>query len=353
MSNRQLIGIIGGLGNEAMVDLAGKIGRVPGHERHSYIFFGNSRLALKPHEVDKKWGPQDEPELRRWDTARHTARVMHYLGCGVVGLACNSAHEVFRSVMDRVPVTFVDMIRETAASMQDETGKVLVMGVSSLVESGLYQTALAEQGVSATSPSAANRQKTMSAIYDPEFGIKTAKITSRAEELLCEVIREEHERQGCTRVVLGCTELPLALTEESCARFRQEGMIPDAVSVVDASAVLARCLVEAESTPSREASPAGIIPRMYTDWFPPALFLVDTLDELIRIQEEVFRLTARFLSDRGKSITGSYMHLPTLFIVGDVPGIEERLVPLPQHRIDGSLDEALPRILEDHFNSMK
>ena len=220
-SRKNVIGVVGGLGNEAMVDLATKMSVVPGHENNDYVFYGNSRLAYKPAEVGFDWLPTDIPERRKLATAVYTSRILQFLGCGVLGLACNSAHPLFREIIADIPVRFVDMIHETACCLKDESGKVLILGVSSLVESGLYQDALAENRVACVSPSPVNQKKIMSAIYDSSFGIKTAKITAQAESLLCEVLMDEYEKQGCRRVVLGCTELPLALTVESCGRFKK------------------------------------------------------------------------------------------------------------------------------------
>lgn len=349
-SSENIIGVIGGLGNEAMVDLARKMQLVQGADENSYVFYGNSRLAYKPHEVGQQWNPGDGPELRRRATAEHTARMMQLFGCGTVGLACNSAHELFREVMSGVPLTFVDMIYETARSLDGLGMKVLVLGVDSLVNSGLYHRALGQYGVEAVSPSSANMVKVMSAIYDTGFGIKTAKITPESENLLCEVISEECERQGCGAVVLGCTELPLALTPESCARFKAQGSIPGELTVVDASAVLAQVLVNAEGKSVTFESP-DMTPQEHVDWFAPAAFKLDTLDGLAAVQEEIFRMSIDYLAESGRRIEGSYMHLPTLFAVGEVPGFSDKAAGIGVNVFDARSDlgAVLPDMFAKHF----
>ncbi len=350
--HNNIYGVIGGLGNEAMVDLARKIINIPGHERNSYILYGNSRLAYKPEEVEHEWLPTDEPELRKKATAIHTARIMQFLGCGTVGLACNSAHDLFRDVMSDVPVKFVDMIYETARSVQGVTGKVLVLGVTSLVDSGLYQTALEKYGVTAVKSSVENQKKVMTAIYDSEIGIKTAKVTPEAESLLCEVLRDECDRQGCQHVVLGCTELPLALTKESCIRFKKAGLIPDTLKIVDASSVLAGALVNTDSP----SSSLNCSPQLYcaerTDWFPPVAFHVENLEEFVSIQTRIFQLTVSYLEKKGKTLAGSYMHVPTLFAVGDIPDISHKFNALTENilTVDEDWEKQLVEVLEKHFN---
>ncbi|WP_415715058.1 aspartate/glutamate racemase family protein [Maridesulfovibrio sp.] len=354
VSTENVIGVIGGLGNEAMVDLAKKIQSVPGYAQNYYVFYGNSRLAYKPHEVGQPWKPEDEPELRKKATAEHSARIMYFLGCGTVGLACNSAHELFREVMPALPLTFVDMIYETAQSLSGIGTKVLVLGVDSLVNSGLYHRALNQYGVQAVSPSAQNMVKVMSSIYDTGFGIKTAKITPEAEKMLCEVITDECERQGCRAVVLGCTELPLALTAESCACFKRDSLIPHDVKIVDASAVLAGSLVESACAGRLPESDLDFSPTVNTDWFPPAVFILDTLEELVEVQSEIIRLTVKHLDEKGTRLKGSYMHLPTLFAVGNPPGFFSRAKALSGY-VSGMHENwrcSLADILEENFSSM-
>lgn len=348
------MGVIGGLGNEAMVDLALKINSLPNSKKHSFIFYGNSRLAYKPRELNRTWGPTDKPELRRYATAVHTVRIMQYLGCHAIGLACNSAHKLFREIMSDIPVAFIDMLHETAHSMKNNTGTVLILGVTDLIESGLYQDALQACDIATTKPSRENQDKIMAAIYDSQFGIKTARITSRAESLICEVIRDEYRKQGCRKVVLGCTELPLALNNESCKRFKQRGMLPVEIEVIDPSSELARTLVHYSG--KRQLIP--VCPEdcktRHTDWFTPAAFIIEDIMELVTIQKSIFTFTSRFLEKKNRSITGSYMHLPTLYTAGNVTDIKTKLsfLKIKIYKHDPTLEQQLQSVFQRHFASM-
>lgn len=355
-SESSTIGIIGGLGNEAMVDLALKIDDLPNSKNHSYIFYGNSRLAYKPTELHQVNFPTDEAELRRHDTAVYTIKIMQYLGCNAIGLACNSAHKLFRKIMSDSPVTFIDMLHETARSMKNTPGTVLILGVTDLVESGLYQDALKTRDISTTRPSGENQGKIMAAIYDPQFGIKTAKITSKAESLLCEVISDEYKKQGCRKIVLGCTELPLALNIESCKRFKRHGMLPDDIDIIDASSVLAHALVQYSGKDQPANGHFQGCKTPYTDWFSPAAFRVKNLEELTVIQQNIFTFTSRFLNNRNQSITGSYMHLPTLYAVGNsTEDINTKLsfLKIRYYKHDATLEQQLQDVLEQYFSSME
>lgn len=347
------IGVIGGLGNEAMVDLVNKIATLPLAPECEYIVFGNSRMAYRPEEVGQHFSTDHPTELRRYDTALYTLQLMQHLGVNTVGLACNSAHELFRDLLPETSLNFVDMIHQTARTLEGSRDTILVMGVTSLVESGLYQNALAKQGVTSTRCSDENQRKTMEAIYSPSFGIKTAQITPEAEQLLCEVITKEHNKQGIHRVVLGCTELPLALTPESCARFKQNGMLPEDIEIIDASMVLAESLIAMKGERSSLKSFSEQSRGQHTDWCAPLTVKVSTLADVIETQERIFDHTRAFLAKRGQTITGSYSHLPTLFFSNSAHDVEDKLHRLSITVLDtGSLcNERIDRALSEHFDS--
>ncbi|MGR6859707.1 aspartate/glutamate racemase family protein [Aliivibrio salmonicida] len=348
------IGIIGGMGNEALVDLIEKIASLPGSEKREYIVFGNARLAYKPEEVVHSWQPTDLPELRKKDTALYTLKLMQHFGVDIMGLACNSAHELFRTLLPNVPVTFVDMLNQTAHTLRGTKDKVLVMGVSSLVNSGLYQSALQEQGVLSTKPSPENQQKIMTAIYDPKFGIKTAQITREAEKLLCDVISEESERQGCSKIVLGCTELPLALTALSCDRFKINGWLPKHIDIIDASFVLAECLLKTDGKGTHLNHPHSFYQGKYIDWFAPLTVQVSSPSHIARIQKDILCHTVDFLAQRGLSVTGSYMHLPTLFISDTAIDAKMKLADMgiSIHSENDDLDSLIINTLDCYYTDI-
>ena len=352
----QRIGIVGGMGNEAMVDLLQKMADFQQDQRLPFVAFGNSRLAYKPEEATRTWLDTEIPERRKYDTTYTTLCLMQYLGVNNLGLACNSGHKHFRKMLPDVQVDFVDMLKQTARALEGTEDTVLILGVDSLVNSNLYQKALEEQGVNSTKSSPENQHKVMEAIYDPAFGIKTAKITEQAERLLCEVITEESQVQGCSKIILGCTELPLAITPQSCERFRQQGMMPKHIEVIDASRVLAESLSSLFGE-QHELSLLNVnhYIRQYTDWHRPTAFKVSSLESAARIQQDIFKHTSEFLEKQGKSITGSYFHLPTLFYSDSEKDIETKLaeIGVAVHGENEHLNGFIKEDLAEYFLGMK
>jgi aspartate racemase len=310
------IGIIGGMGNEAMADLAGNIDDLSKSQDYSYVLYGNSRQAFTPVEADGEWEEGDEPILRKRDTGSFTAALLQNLGARRAGLACNGAHPLFRDIYAGLDTDFVDMIAETAATADNDAG-VLVLGTKRTLKKRLYDDDLEAAGIDTFQPTSENRGQLMDVIYDPEFGIKTGEITKRAESLLCELIREECDRNPeIDTVVLGCTELPLAINEDSIPRLTETEGLPDRLRFIDPTQVLAEALIDGEI---EENSTKPISMEDYRgeflDYHPPFTCAVDSLAEMEVFQSRIIEWTMEYFQSRDTNVGGSYMHMPTLFFV--------------------------------------
>ena len=99
---------------------------------------------------------------------------------------------------------------------------------------GLYQDALAKAGFSAVFPDSDGRDRVQEAISNSQYGIKAQSnpVSPEARNILSDEAKKLVE-QGAEGIILGCTEIPLALTEK-----RLHG-----VPLIDATNILARALI--------------------------------------------------------------------------------------------------------------
>ena len=122
----------------------------------------------------------------------------------------NTIHQAMPYVEPRSPLPWLH-IAETAARHAAERGfrKIGITGTSWLVDSTVYPEKLAAQGLEVLRPSDAERDECNRIIMD---------------ELVCSSFRPESvayfqkviarmKDQGCDAVVLGCTEIPLILSD--------------------------------------------------------------------------------------------------------------------------------------------
>lgn len=167
-------------------------------------------------------------------------------GATVIGVPCNTAHSpaildvaLARLAATGKPVTFVHMIDAVAAHIRHtmpQVQRVGVLGTIGTWQAGIYPHALTRAGIEALFPDEQGRARVQSAISDPQFGIKakSSPVTEQARTLLAEEARALTQA-GAQAVILGCTEIPLALTEPTL----------HGVPLLDATFVLGTALIAA------------------------------------------------------------------------------------------------------------
>jgi len=172
-------------------------------------------------------GTDPTPELRK------AARVLEAGGAGVIAIPCNTAHAYLAAIRESVEIPVLDMIDLAAQAIAEAhpRARVGVLAATGTVQLGLYQEKLAHNGLGVEQPDEAQQEQVMAAIR----GVKAG--GSGRDTRLDQTIAVLRDR-GVEVLVLGCTELPLAVDPASTG-----------IPVVDATEVLVRaCLAWAGGT---------------------------------------------------------------------------------------------------------
>lgn len=246
MKTDNIIGIIGGMGPHASLDLADKILELtPAQSDHDHLPVAH--LSYPGHIVDRSSFLFNEIETNPAEALADVARRLEQAGAVVAGMPCNTAHAppIFDRVVELLRMTghdlrLVHMIEETAFHLREDLPDVQQVGTLStraVYELGLYRDALHRAGLQVVSPGDEVINDLVNpTIFDPGYGIKAKShpVTERARRDLLEAIHYL-EDQGADAVILGCTELPLAVPEKRVG----------SVHLVDPTEVLARALIKA------------------------------------------------------------------------------------------------------------
>ncbi|MFT4605393.1 MAG: aspartate racemase, partial [Rhodothermales bacterium] len=168
-------------------------------------------------------------------------------GCPILGMPCNTAHaeailaRVLTELGERHPeARLFHLIEETAAFCAEAAPGATRIGLLATLgtyRDGMYERALTAHGLQPILPDEADRQELIHrALYDTAFGIKrqSSPVTEEAIELLSLATRHLREA-GAEAIILGCTELPLAIKGRTFA----------GLPVVDSTTALARALIRA------------------------------------------------------------------------------------------------------------
>lgn len=133
------------------------------------------------------------------------------LGARSVAIACNTAHAWHATLQDRFPqLEVLHVAREVARSLAragvDEVG---LLATSGTYRSGVYDDALAQAGVHCRTPDTAGQALLMRGIYE---GVKAGDLPL-ARACFEDAARRLVDAHGVSALILGCTEIPLALVE--------------------------------------------------------------------------------------------------------------------------------------------
>ena len=235
--SKKAIGIIGGMGPEATLDQFGKIIRhtdAACDAEHIRVYIDCHTGIPDRTRAILAGGESPVPYIAE------SAQKLAAMGADFLLLPCNTSHYYYDEIAALSPVPVVNMIRTAAEALrQDGVRRVGVLATDGTLRSGVYQKELAACGIEAICPEGADQEAVMRLIYD---GIKANQPTF--DTLPVERTLAHLRDAGAERLVLGCTELPVAV-----ARYGIHA--PDAL---DATDVLARAAVAAAGYPVKSFS---------------------------------------------------------------------------------------------------
>jgi aspartate racemase len=142
-----------------------------------------------------------------------SARKLASIGARFVICPDNTAHQALEYAADSpIPWLHIAQVVEREAARQGYQ-RLAILGTRYLMEGPVYADALAASGVSWCIPPESDRQRINQLIFEE---LVLGRVSEQARAELGRIIRELRRSESCDAVVLGCTELPLLVTPESC-----------------------------------------------------------------------------------------------------------------------------------------
>lgn len=207
MGAAKTVGILGGMGPAATIDLMARIHRLTPRtrEQDGIRLLADSNPAV-PNRNDAilRGGPSPAPVLAEM------ARGLESAGADFVVMACNTAHAFQFDIERAIGIPFVSMIEEAGAAIAAKAPgpgtAVGLLAAEGCLHSELYQTELARRGFTAVIPEGAVRGEFM----DLLDAIKAGHTGLRSTERML-AIGARLASDGATLLLAGCTEVPLVL----------------------------------------------------------------------------------------------------------------------------------------------
>jgi aspartate racemase len=202
------IGIIGGMSPESTVEYYRYITRVYTERFGDYgypevIIYS---VSFQPY-VD--WPRED-----RWDLVAQglsaAARQLEAAGADIILIATNTMHLVFEEVQASVSVPMLSLLDAVGKAILARGLKTVgLLGTQFTMEKTFYPNALARKGISILVPEADDREYVNRVIYE-ELVAGQIREASRAGFV---AVVDRLAARGAEGVILGCTEIPLLVSE--------------------------------------------------------------------------------------------------------------------------------------------
>ena len=141
----------------------------------------------------------------------------------------NTIHRAFDMAAHLSPIPWLHIAEEVAkVAFQEEHRKLGILGTKYLMEGPVYGEKLDPLGIRHETPSAKERDKVNEIIMDE---LVYGKFLPESRSFFCNLI-ENFKSSGCDAVVLGCTEIPLLVSQENSA-----------LPILDSTRILARAAI--------------------------------------------------------------------------------------------------------------
>lgn len=220
-----------------------KIGLIGGTTPESTCYYYRNYIRLSR----EKFGPFTFPELiiysinfdefknnpRGWEGRKEilikAAKALEKAGAEIIALTANTPHIVFPEVQKAVNVPMVSIIDALIEEMKRRgVKKVLLLGTKTTMTADFYKNALREAGFEVITPNEEEIDEIDRIIFE-ELAFENLK----SKSYLINLVKRYAQEKGVEGVILGCTELPLAI---------KQGDVP--VEVFDTAEIHMRKLIE-------------------------------------------------------------------------------------------------------------
>ena len=232
------VGLIGGLGPAATVDLYDKIVKAtPAKIDQEHIKLVVEQNPQIPDRTAALLHGGEDPTIALYNCAKRLEKD----GCDAIIVPCNTAHAFVPYLERHLGIPFINM-QQTAldeiARKLGETARIGLLATSGTVQTGIYSEKAQSMGLPMFVPDHAHQERVMASIYGPK-GAKAGYTDGICKEDLLSAAKYLVEEYDCNCLILGCTELPLILDESD--DFEIAGK---RVMVIDPTASLARKVVK-------------------------------------------------------------------------------------------------------------
>ena len=209
IQKNKTIGVLGGMGPEASSNLYSKIIKCAQHEYGAVQDFDYPPIIIYslPLFGFDETGIVDEKLVKK--QLIEGVKKLESAGCDLIIIACNTVHSYYQEMQSAIKVPIFNIIEETKKRViKSGYKKVGLFASESTNKLKLYQKRFADSNIEVISPNS-EQQKILNRVIEHVMGGN-----QKTEDIIfLKDIARDYIRQGAEAIVIGCTEIPLAINQ--------------------------------------------------------------------------------------------------------------------------------------------
>jgi len=205
------IGLIGGTGPESTMIYYRELTRLVNQKKEGLVF---PEIAIESVNLDEVFRYLDSNDLQSLSEIIFSKiRNLVNGGAEVIALTANTMHILYDQLQKMMAeITDIPLvnINEAAANLCLEQGykKLALLGTKFTMQNDFSKECYKKQGIEVFTPEGEDFDDVQRIIYTE---LEHGRVKSESTARLLQIIQKLADTKGCQAVILGCTELPLAI----------------------------------------------------------------------------------------------------------------------------------------------
>ncbi len=174
----------------------------PNDQEHLRVLIDNNTSIPDRTAALLKGGEDPVPQMT------NSAQLLEEMGAELLLIPCNTAHCFHQAVQESVHIPVLHMIEITAKILKEQGIETVgLLATDGTIQCRLYEKIYESYGITTLCPEPEEQKAVMGLIYD---GVKAGRADYDA--LAMKKAIDHLQKRGAEAIILGCTELPLAVT---------------------------------------------------------------------------------------------------------------------------------------------
>ncbi|MBP2242452.1 aspartate racemase [Cytobacillus eiseniae] len=155
------------------------------------------------------------------DAIKNDFKLLEFAGVANIAIPCNTSHFFYEKMQEMTSINIIHMIDETCKTIHQKYGdhsKVGVLATTGTISSGIYEKGCNTYNMQLYKPNKVYQEQIMNTIYHVKSDLEVD--TKVIEKIIEDLVHNE----GCSCVILACTELSCLDLDDQAAKYCIDAM---------------------------------------------------------------------------------------------------------------------------------